>query len=1347
MQAYALKNCIDNQPLGDAEVYVDSAQLELSDTPNRFNMIENGDLTDGTSQWLNTATGTLLTTLPTSTPYDVDSSHPTMLDANAFRFSGEAAVEKKIYQEIAIPGGQKGDTYSFGAWASSNGTLQTEKTVEKTTGLPESTSANSHTYANNFDYTWTYTVPDATSLTLEFGGSTTIGEGDKLFIMDGDGINIFGSPFTGKDLKGDSVKGIYVSKVVSGDTVKIRLLTDASGTAYGFKLNKITASIPETGMRRAAVTFLNGSTVVNHSYAYFGADCLDWQFTANSAIAKGNYDTIRYSLEFSNCRNEVYYDGAQLYRESFSEAYTYDSEGNLTGYASLLGQKSNFEYNKNNDIEKSIDAEGNETTYTYYSGTTPAPFALPTSKDNNIHLVESVTSAEGVKTTTEYNSKGQVTDTTLGTGNDKITGSTTYDNSTGLATAQTDARGNSVTTSYDANRQVTQVTGPSVNGVQSTVTNTYDTIQNMLRQIKLQQSGLGDVDYGYDSKGRLNAITRASTTYSHEFDEWGRVTAVKIGTTAMSTSEYYDGTETATVNGQTVTQPWGALKQTTFANGYYLVYLYDAQDRLIEVQDNNGTKESYVFDGEGNVYSKYDGKTNETTYYEYDHAGRCMASTTKDSTGNTVASYKYQYNELNQLSKLSCSVAGVTFSTTYTYDGDGRAKTTLVSSGKILTNTYDNLGRLTTKSWNFAMPYTTTLSYHPGANGNQSTLLATYQNDNDDAYEYEYDENGNITKITQGNIVIDYYYDPAGQLTREDNGQTNQTITYEYDPYGNLLYKRTYAYTTGDLNALIPDSPIPSDQTMVRVEAYDTSNAPRAGVTYEVYARVQSKLGTILTLIETLPATDANGIAESSAFYYDLKGTPEFFVQEVGDSAEHHFTPVGGAVVTVVIGTPASTPTPPPTPPPNVGAFPTEIMEYVYGNTDWNDQLTELNTYSVDGSGQTTLTDNEFFAYDDGGNPELYRGDTLTWAGRRLTSIDNGSIITSFTYDENGIRTSKTSNGVTTNYYYNGTILIGLTQESNTLCFSYDAGGSVISMNWNDTDYYYLRNGQRDVVALMDASGTKVVEYTYDTWGKPTVTAGSLAGTLGTLNPFRYRGYVYDECSGFYYCQSRYYDPSTAKFISPDALLSTGQGVLGYDMYAYCINNPVMYQDSSGYVIELVMKKHWTEEKKAAYINAYKAAIEYLKQNSKTAAELIERLQNADETITIEFNDSLLNSYDAKTIKWDPGAGLVLDDGSVNSAALGLAHEMGHAAQGLSGTLFRLRFAVGDYRTLVENDNLDIVNKIAGELGEFPRESYRDGSHHHRMSNSTEWGVMVNNPDRSWWHFWKAKRVFESRNS
>lgn len=100
---------------------------------------------------------------------------------------------------------------------------------------------------------------------------------------------------------------------------------------------------------------------------------------------------------------------------------------------------------------------------------------------------------------------------------------------------------------------------------------------------------------------------------------------------------------------------------------------------------------------------------------------------------------------------------------------------------------------------------------------------------------------------------------------------------------------------------------------------------------------------------------------------------------------------------------------------------------------------------------------------------------------------------------------------------------------------------------------------------VYDSNGTQVVAYTYDAWGNPLTTTGTMAGTLGKLNPFRYRGYVYDTETGLYYLGSRYYNPETGRFINADNSISNSfESVHGYNLFAYCVNNPVNMNDSSG---------------------------------------------------------------------------------------------------------------------------------------------------------------------------------------
>ncbi|OQB24455.1 MAG: tRNA nuclease WapA precursor [Firmicutes bacterium ADurb.Bin182] len=120
-------------------------------------------------------------------------------------------------------------------------------------------------------------------------------------------------------------------------------------------------------------------------------------------------------------------------------------------------------------------------------------------------------------------------------------------------------------------------------------------------------------------------------------------------------------------------------------------------------------------------------------------------------------------------------------------------------------------------------------------------------------------------------------------------------------------------------------------------------------------------------------------------------------------------------------------------------------------------------------------------------------------------------------------------------------------------------------MNYNGSVYFYVRNAQNDIVSIVDSTGTVVVTYSYDAWGKLFDVSGAKATTLGKDNPFRYRGYYFDSETGLYYLQSRYYNPEWGRFINADVYVSTGQGLLASNMFAYCANNPVMFSDEHGY--------------------------------------------------------------------------------------------------------------------------------------------------------------------------------------
>ena len=268
---------------------------------------------------------------------------------------------------------------------------------------------------------------------------------------------------------------------------------------------------------------------------------------------------------------------------------------------------------------------------------------------------------------------------------------------------------------------------------------------------------------------------------------------------------------------------------------------------------------------------------------------------------------------------------------------------------------------------------------------------------------------------------------------------------------------------------------------------------------------------------------------------------------------------------------------------------PTDTIDYAYGNDNWGDLLT-----SYDGKAIT---------YDGVGNMLTYGNNTYSWKhGRQLESMTKDGFVWDYTYNADGLRTSRSSDDYEASYqyYYSGDQLVRMELEEGYggssllqgyMEFSYDANGTPLSVDCNlnfyeedgyydndgnyidltvDEDFictlYYITNLQGDVIALVDESGELVLEYGYDAWGR-IIRYQCYADFryICYYQPLRYRGYVYDYETGLYYLQSRYYDPELGRFINADGQISgVGGDLLGYNQFAYCFNNPVNMSDSSG---------------------------------------------------------------------------------------------------------------------------------------------------------------------------------------
>ncbi len=252
---------------------------------------------------------------------------------------------------------------------------------------------------------------------------------------------------------------------------------------------------------------------------------------------------------------------------------------------------------------------------------------------------------------------------------------------------------------------------------------------------------------------------------------------------------------------------------------------------------------------------------------------------------------------------------------------------------------------------------------------------------------------------------------------------------------------------------------------------------------------------------------------------------------------------------------------------------------YGYGDTYWKDQLTSWGSYGT-----------SYFAYDSSGNPTKYKGKTLTWEGKRLTKYSASSTSNmDLSYDGSGMLIGYTQSDTYTDWagaqYTNVysremtrdgdriltekvTSIDGalLTNDVKNVKYMYDAKGAS-GMIVDGTKYYFRKNIFGDVVEIYNESGAKCAEYAYDAWGTCYTTLDT--NGVGSLNPFRYRGYYFVSRIGLYYLTTRFYDYTTGRFINADVpSICFDDGLTlpeGCNLYSYCRNNPISYVDPTGH--------------------------------------------------------------------------------------------------------------------------------------------------------------------------------------
>ena len=763
------------------------------------------------------------------------------------------------------------------------------------------------------------------------------------------------------------------------------------------------------------VTFVNTDGTKDAFVSNFLDRGIDWAFLNDVFVAKKAYSSIQVSYIYGYNENAVYFDGLSLFKEEYGSSYTYDSEGNVIGTQDAAKKANSFEYDNHNNLEKLIDAKGSNFTYTY----------------DDKHNMTGATSSTGVKYTFAYNGFGLPTESKI-IDKDKtsnyIRTSAKYSDDGNYMTILTDPLGKSIQYTYDTyTGRLTKETDANGNSSELSYNNYGQLSEVVLDSLTLAngQKLTPYVTYSY-SNDRLSTVSWHGTDYIFTYDGFGNQTSVRANEQPLVRYQYENK------NGQ--------LSEEIYDTGWRFVYRYDNLERLSEIGYRLSEGGAYTalftyhYGKDGNLAYIKDIAEGKTYRYYYDLSDRLVKTVVSDGSF-----YTYYYDANDNLVKVDEGDNSERYVTEYVYDSDNRETATKIN-GKTYTTVYDNLGRITSQTWNTSSPFKTSMAYQAGADGSQSVQLKSITSGGS-TISYTYDANGNILTLTDSKGTTKYYYDEMNQLYREDNHITNKTVIYTYDGAGNIVSKKIY------------------------------------------------------------PKTNA----------------------------------------ATVTGTPS------------------ETIAYGYSDTWW-DQMTSYGGKSV--------------TYDAVGNPLSYLDKTMTWTkGKMLETVSDSQMDYTYTYNIDDLRTEKKNNktGEVTAYQMtDGVIAAQTTKDSagkvkNKMVFTYDSNDSIIAMRYNGTQYFYQKNGQDDIIGIVDDKGKVVVQYSYDSWGKLLDITGDTA--LGNANPFRYRSYYYDNETGFYYLGGRYYDAEVGRFINADTtelLTATPAGLTDKNLYAYCDNNPVVRKDEGG---------------------------------------------------------------------------------------------------------------------------------------------------------------------------------------
>lgn len=727
----------------------------------------------------------------------------------------------------------------------------------------------------------------------------------------------------------------------------------------------------------------------------------------------------------------------------------------------------------------------------------------------------------------------------------------TYEFNTGLVKTHTDRNNHTTSYAYDMKR-IKTVTNPPVTKQDGTIENTtigiyFDDRNDYV--IVTNESG-HKIKYIYDPLGKLKE--------KQEMKNGAYITFERTGYNSLGLVDWVE-----------------LLKDSSTI--YKTKYQYDALGRLLKTINNDNSYSTIVYDDALSKKTDTDEEGNIRESY-FDYVGNLVKEIAyldkNDLTKKAVTQYDYNFDK-----KLKKVIDGRNNQTNFYYDDLARFYRVVNAKNEATNYKYDNLGNLVeiinAKNESIKKQY-----------DELNRLIVEEYPDLRKEY-YKYDGVGNITYKKDRKVQeFTFRYDERNRLIEQLLG-TNSIASFDYEKTGKLLWvknpssgKTDYLYyENGDLKQVTE-----SDRKYIYYE-YDylknrTKMIDHYGqvLTYGYDNRNRLKTVSIGTILAATYDYYLNGILKSITY--------------AGGTNEEYSAYDGSKNLKTLI---------------NKKADGNLINKYEYtydgvGNQKTKNENSAITTFDYDALNRVqSITQagiiTQAYTYDVIGNIDnVYSenfevGESADYTNNELNQLvqysELGKPTVNYTYYPNGLRKTKTANGVTTTYYYDGQNVIIEAENGNLKYRNIYGMNQIARQDAAGNTEYFLYNGHGDVVKTVDSAGNVKNSYEYDIYGKVTSAVES-----GIPNPMRYAGQMHDSESGLYYLRARYYDPRIGRFISEDTNKGDINNPSSLNLYIYCYNNPLKYVDPSGHEGDLLCRLNFENVTNEEVAQAMKTTID-----------------------------------------------------------------------------------------------------------------------------------------------------------